>query len=342
MIVLLLEFGMLRSQDVWEQLRLYGLGSALIAVLAFAAAVTGHASDLYALGAVTIALKALAVPLGVGAMLRNLEVPDPSARRWCGCPPRSSRGIVLSGFCVPRPLTAAHRRPEAALPLSALAVAVAVVLVAFLLMIVRPYASSQLLGFLALENGVSLASLVIAPDLPLILALLLLFDVLIGVLVFVVLVQYLALQRSRSPPTSWIGCGADGVAPRGHVGGTDGGDDRLARLAGPGGAGRHDRRGRRLARRDRGRRPQRPRRQRAATAGHWLRLDSLGAVFLLATGFLYAAAAVFSVGYLHAGARRRVSTGSRAGTSRTSTCSAGRSCSYRSRPISARSGSPSS
>jgi hydrogenase-4 component F len=33
-------------------------------------------------------------------------------------------------------------------------------------------------------------------------------------------------------------------------------------------------------------------------AGGWLRLDSLGAVFLLATGFLYAMAAVFSIGYL--------------------------------------------
>jgi hydrogenase-4 component F len=35
-------------------------------------------------------------------------------------------------------------------------------------------------------------------------------------------------------------------------------------------------------------------------AGGWLRLDSLGAVFLLATGLLYAAAGVFSIGYLQA------------------------------------------
>jgi hydrogenase-4 component F len=35
-----------------------------------------------------------------------------------------------------------------------------------------------------------------------------------------------------------------------------------------------------------------------ATAGGWIRLDSLGAVFLLATGLLYAMAAIFSVGYL--------------------------------------------
>jgi hydrogenase-4 component F len=38
--------------------------------------------------------------------------------------------------------------------------------------------------------------------------------------------------------------------------------------------------------------------------GHWLQLDSLGAVFVLATGFLYATAAVFSVGYLRGGADR--------------------------------------
>jgi hydrogenase-4 component F len=38
---------------------------------------------------------------------------------------------------------------------------------------------------------------------------------------------------------------------------------------------------------------------RVLTAAHgWIRIDSLGAVFLLATGLLYAMAAVFSVGYL--------------------------------------------
>jgi hydrogenase-4 component F len=36
------------------------------------------------------------------------------------------------------------------------------------------------------------------------------------------------------------------------------------------------------------------------TAHGWVRLDSLGAVFLLATGLLYAVVGVFSIGYLHA------------------------------------------
>jgi formate hydrogenlyase subunit 4/hydrogenase-4 membrane subunit HyfE len=194
-LVLLAEFGMLRSQDVWEQLRLYALGSAVVAALAFATAATGHGgSSLYALGAVTIGLKALLFPQGIRFVLRRLDV-APRVPSVIGVASGILLAIVLCSlaFIALRPV---HIGAEAALPLSALPVAVGGVLTAFLLMVLRPYAPSQLLGFLVLENAVSVASLVIAPGLPIILALLLLFDVLIGVLVFVVLVQYLAVERT--------------------------------------------------------------------------------------------------------------------------------------------------
>ncbi len=194
-IVLLLEFGLLRSQDVWEQLRLYALGSAVVAALAFATAATGHGdSSLYALGAVTIGLKALLFPLGIRFILRRLDA-EPRVPSSIGVASSILLAIVLCcfAFVVLRPV---HIGAEAALPLSALPIAVGGVLVAFLLMVLRPYAPSQLLGFLVLENAVTVASLVIAPGLPIILALLLLFDVLVGVLVFVVLVQYLAIERT--------------------------------------------------------------------------------------------------------------------------------------------------
>ena len=194
-LVLLLEFGLLRSQDVWEQLRLYALGSTIVAVLAIATAATGHGgSSLYVLGAVTIALKALLFPLGLRFILRRLGA-EPRVPSVIGVASSILLAIVLCcfAFIALRPV---HLGAEAALPLSALPVAVGGVLVAFLLMVLRPYAPSQVIGFLALENAVTVASLVIAPGLPIILALLLLFDVLVGVLVFVVLVQYLAIQRT--------------------------------------------------------------------------------------------------------------------------------------------------
>jgi formate hydrogenlyase subunit 4/hydrogenase-4 membrane subunit HyfE len=194
-LVLLLELGMLRSQDVWEQLGLYALASFVIAALAIVTAATGNgSSSLYVLAAVTIALKSLLLPGGVRFMLRNLEV-APRVPSRIGVPSSILIAIALSAFAfvVLRPV---HIGALTALPRSALPVAVGGALAAFELMVLRPYAPSQLLGFLALENALTLASLVIAPGLPIILALLLLFDVLIGVIVFVVLVQYLVMERT--------------------------------------------------------------------------------------------------------------------------------------------------
>ena len=106
-IVLLLEFMLLRSQDVWEQLRLYGFGSAAIAVVAFAAAAKLGSSDLYVIGAITIAFKSLLIPVAVGAIIRNLDVPTrvPSMIR---APGAILLGIVLSSFALRRRLAAAR------------------------------------------------------------------------------------------------------------------------------------------------------------------------------------------------------------------------------------------
>ena len=193
-IVLLLAFELLRAQDVWEQLRIYGASSAAIAIVAFAAAAKTGISDLYAIGAITIGFKTLLIPIAVGTIIRSLDVPTrvPSVIR---IPSAILIGIVLTSFAFVA-VSQLKLGSDGALPLSALGVAIAIVLVALLLMILRPYAPSQLIGFLVLENGATLASLVIATRLPLILALLLLFDVFVGLLVFVVLVQYFGVQRT--------------------------------------------------------------------------------------------------------------------------------------------------
>jgi formate hydrogenlyase subunit 4/hydrogenase-4 membrane subunit HyfE len=194
-VVLLVELYMLRSQEIWEQLRLYALGSAVVAALAIATAASGHGgSSLYVLAAATIALKALLFPQGIRFVLRRLDA-EPRVPSVIGAASAILLAIVLCAFAFIA-LRPVHIGAENALPLSALPIAVGGVLVAFLLMVLRPYAPSQLLGFLVLENAVSVATLVIAPGLPIILGLLLLFDVLIGVLVFVVLVQYLAVART--------------------------------------------------------------------------------------------------------------------------------------------------
>ena len=74
-------------------------------------------------------------------------------------------------------------------PATALAIAAAMMLVAFGLMIVRRDVASQAIGFLALENSISLAALVVAAGLPLILETAFLFDLLVAVVVFGMLIR---------------------------------------------------------------------------------------------------------------------------------------------------------
>jgi hydrogenase-4 component E len=74
-------------------------------------------------------------------------------------------------------------------PALALSLAAGMVLVAFGLMIVRRDVASQAIGFFSLENAISLAALVVAAGLPLILETAFLFDLLVAVVVFGMLIR---------------------------------------------------------------------------------------------------------------------------------------------------------
>jgi len=73
--------------------------------------------------------------------------------------------------------------------------------VSFVLMILRRDVISQAIGFFSLENGVSMASLVIAAGLPLILEVAFLFDLLVAVVVFGVLIR---VQSGRTQSFSTV------------------------------------------------------------------------------------------------------------------------------------------
>jgi hydrogenase-4 component E len=189
-LMLLLEFGMLRQAMVRDQVRLYAAQSALISVLAVVIAADRNLPDLYALAALSGALKVVAVPL----VLRRLlgapigdETPGVAGSYTLG--PASavlaSIGLAAFGFFCFGSL--GIHSPEA--PATALAIAAAMVFVAFGLMIVRRDVASQAIGFFSLENAISLASLVVAAGLPLLLETAFLFDLLLAVVVFGMLIR---------------------------------------------------------------------------------------------------------------------------------------------------------
>jgi hydrogenase-4 component E len=189
-LMLLLEFGMLRQALVRDQVRLYAAQSALISVLAIVIAADRGLPDLYALAALSAALKVVAVPLVLRRLLGAPASEDgPGIAGSYTLSPASavlaSIGLAAFGFFC---FGAFHIQGPAA-PALALAIAGAMVFVAFGLMIVRRDVASQAIGFFSLENAISLAALVVASGLPLIFETAFLFDLLVAVVVFGMLMR---------------------------------------------------------------------------------------------------------------------------------------------------------
>ena len=191
--MLLIEFGMLRQALARDQIRLYMAQSALLSVLAVVIAADRNLPDLYVLAALSAGLKVVAVPLVMRRLLGRTD-PDegeeaPGVAGSHALSPASAvlAGIVLAAigfFC-----SGALKIRGPAAPPTALAIAAAMVLVAFGLMIVRRDVASQAIGFFSLDNAISLAALVVASGLPLILETAFLFDLLVAVVVFGMLIR---------------------------------------------------------------------------------------------------------------------------------------------------------
>ncbi|MGH8980350.1 MAG: hydrogenase [Acidimicrobiales bacterium] len=185
-LVLLTEFAMLRAPQLRSQVHLYAFQSLVVTALAIDIAAVRHIDDLYALAAVSFILKVVLVP---GIVLRLIGDSDPDL---AGSPVLGVASMVLIALAVSVfgffAVGSLHVH-SATLPSAALAIAAAVVLVAFVLIILRSDVVSQAIGFFSLENGVSLASMVVAAGLPLVVDVAFLFDLLVAVVVFGVIMR---------------------------------------------------------------------------------------------------------------------------------------------------------
>jgi hydrogenase-4 component E len=186
LVVLLSEFAMLRAPLSRSQIRLYAFQSLAVSGLSVLVAATRHVEALYVLAALSFVLKVVLVPGIMLRLLRESRV-DLVVSHRLGVASMVLLALVAAafGFFVVGSLPV-HSRT---LPAPSLGLAAAVILVAFLLAILRSDVISQAVGFFALENGVSVASIVLAAGLPLILEVAFLFDLMVAVVVFGVLIR---------------------------------------------------------------------------------------------------------------------------------------------------------
>jgi len=179
-LLLLVSFAMLSQRRIVSLVKLLALQGALLCVATLLLAWRTGQDHLYLSAALTLALKVVGLPWLLHRLIRRLEV------YWDTEPLLDMPGTMLIGL-VTVVFAFGLAQPIAELASTAtrnaIGIAVAVVLLAFITMITRRKAMSQVVGFLSMENGLFFGAMSATYGMPMVVELGVALDVLVAMLV---------------------------------------------------------------------------------------------------------------------------------------------------------------
>jgi hydrogenase-4 component E len=180
-VLLLLSFAMLSQRRLLTLVNLFaGQGLALVGSTVVVAWSTGQ-HHLYFSAALTLLLKVLLLPYVLHRLIRRLNL-QWDTETLVNIPTTMLIGlaVVIFAFGLAQPLA----ELASTVTRSTLGIAMAVVMLSFLTMITRRKAVSQVIGFLAMENGLFFAATSATYGMPMVVELGIALDVLVGVFIF--------------------------------------------------------------------------------------------------------------------------------------------------------------
>jgi hydrogenase-4 component E len=188
---LVLAFVMLGSRWLNNYLYAFAAESWIIAALSASVAYYGGYTELYVIALLTALFRGLVLPFLIWRMMRRLDVSRELHEIL-----QPSSALVVGALGVMFALIVAYRIGDSIglasrVAVLALTVMLSMKLIGFLMLAVRREALSQILGLLVLENGIFLGAQILIPGMPLLIEIVILFDLLIIVACFGVLIQYL-------------------------------------------------------------------------------------------------------------------------------------------------------
>ena len=179
-LILMLSFAMISQRRIVSLINLFTLqGAALVAASILLAYATNQ-PDLYVSAGLTLVLKVILIPWLLHRVIRRLNV------RWdvetlINIPTTMLVGIalVIFSFSLALPIS----RLSSSMAGGSLGIALACVLLSFMMMITRSKAVPQVIGFLSMENGLIFAATTVTSGMPMIVEFGIALDVLVGVLI---------------------------------------------------------------------------------------------------------------------------------------------------------------
>lgn len=179
-LLLLISFAMLSQRRIVTLVNLLAVQGALLCLATLLLAWRTGAHHLYLSAALTLALKVMFLPWLLHRLIRRLDV------YWDTEPLLNVTGTMLVGvlvvvfsFGLAQPISALASTATR----NAIGIAVAVVLIAFLTMITRRKAMSQVVGFLSMENGLFFGAMSATYGMPMVVEFGVALDVLVAMLV---------------------------------------------------------------------------------------------------------------------------------------------------------------
>ncbi|WP_263769747.1 formate hydrogenlyase [Propionivibrio soli] len=180
-IMLLLGFAMLAQRRILTLINLFMMQGAVLAVSTAIVALTTQQHHLLWSAGLTLILKVILLPYILHRLIRRLSV------KWdietlLNIPTTMLAGIalVVIAFNVAQPIS----QLSGTIMRATIGIALACVLLAFLMMITRSKAVPQVIAFLAMENGLFFAATSATYGMPMVVELGIALDVLVGMVIF--------------------------------------------------------------------------------------------------------------------------------------------------------------
>ena len=174
------------SSALFTTIRLYGIQSVLLAIVAATNALSEGRHDLFVTAALTVTLKGLLIPWFLMRVIDRIGIHReiepflnvPASLLVC-------LGLTVVGYRVSTGFTVGARGVSHHL----IGVALSMLLIGLFLMVTRKKAITQILALLTVENAVFLVAIGVTSGMPFIVEFGISFDVLLAVLVLGILVQ---------------------------------------------------------------------------------------------------------------------------------------------------------
>jgi hydrogenase-4 component E len=193
------------QQMLVTNIRIFALQSLLLAAIAGVVGFVYGAWHVYIVAVLTIVGKVIFLPWLLERLVRRIKIEQeilpfvnmPASMLICGA-------LTVLAYVVARPITSLERVGS-----NTLAVAIALLLTGFFLMINRRKAITQVLALLTMENGVMLAAIALTTyGMPLVVEIGIFFDVVVavmvlGILVFRIRESFASMDVSKLNELKW-------------------------------------------------------------------------------------------------------------------------------------------